>query len=177
MKTCQLSSPYFWPKDVSYRLSFAKIIMLWQSLKGIMFFFIMTDNVFKFCFQTVQSSTLCAFGYVSDIWAVTRKLYVNHVKQLKGEIKLLTYSELASAGMTKLTLLSMRRAELRAMCHWCIQRNVFDDGREFFFFETFSKLTNFVPLIFRFICCRRKQECRYLGSIPCSVGKRKHRLP
>lgn len=45
------------------------------------------------------------------------KLYVNHVKQLKGEIKLLTSTKLACAGMTKLTLLSMRRAELSAMCH------------------------------------------------------------
>lgn len=45
------------------------------------------------------------------------KLYVNHVKQLKGEIKLLTSTKLAGAGMTKLTLLSMRRAELSAMCH------------------------------------------------------------
>ena len=45
------------------------------------------------------------------------KLYVNHVKQFKGEIKLLTSTELACAGMTKLTLLSMRRAELSALCH------------------------------------------------------------
>lgn len=33
------------------------------------------------------------------------KLYVNHVKQLKGEVKLLTSTKLSCAGMTKLTLL------------------------------------------------------------------------
>lgn len=65
------------------------------------------------------------------------KLHVNHVKQLKGEIKLLTSTKLVCAGMTK-------------HCYQCEEQNlaqcVIDaykgtfsyDGREFFFFETFS---------------------------------------
>ena len=38
-----------------------------------------------------------------------KKLYVNHVKQLKGEMRLLTSTKLARAEMTKLTLLSILR--------------------------------------------------------------------
>lgn len=65
-----------------------------------------------------------------------KKLYLNHVKQLKGEIKLLT----STKGMTKLTLLSMGRTDFSAIC----QGTVFNDGREFSFFETSSKLHDFL---------------------------------